>query len=51
MTLTEDVQRTMHDLRIVVAAVIPTRVLPAPQGRTMMPERARLFVEGGRGKE
>lgn len=41
MTLTDDVHRTMHDLRIVVAAVMPTSVLPAPHGRTMMPDLAR----------
>lgn len=29
---------------MVVAAVMPTSVLPAPQGRTMMPDRARLVV-------
>jgi hypothetical protein len=27
---------------MVQAAVIPTRVLPAPQGNTMIPQRARL---------
>jgi hypothetical protein len=32
---------TMHDLFTVVAAVTPVSDLPAPQGRTMMPERAR----------
>jgi hypothetical protein len=38
----EDVQRTRQDFLIVQAAVMPTSVLPAPQGRTMIPERARL---------
>lgn len=42
MTETDEVHRTMHDLRIVVAAVMPTKVLPAPHGKTMMPDRARL---------
>lgn len=42
MTDTPEVQRTMQDLRMVVAAVMPTSVLPAPQGRTMIPDRARL---------
>ena len=39
----DDVQSTRHDFLIVQAAVIPTRVLPAPHGNTMIPERARLF--------
>ena len=39
----DDVQSTRHDFLIVQAAVIPTRVLPAPHGKTMIPERARLF--------
>lgn len=43
MTETDEVHRTMHDLRIVVAAVMPTKVLPAPHGKTMMPDRARLI--------
>lgn len=38
----EDVQRHKHDFLMVHAAVIPTRVLPAPHGSTIMPERARL---------
>jgi hypothetical protein len=38
----DDVQSTRHDFLIVHAAVMPTRVLPAPHGSTMMPERARL---------
>jgi hypothetical protein len=42
LTLTLEVHRTMHDFLMVQAAVMPTSVLPAPQGRTMMPERARL---------
>lgn len=40
----EDVQRTRHDFLIVHAAVIPTSVLPAPQGRTIIPDRARLHT-------
>jgi len=44
MTDTELVHKTIHDLRIVVAAVTPTRVLPAPQGKTMIPDRARLCM-------
>jgi len=38
----EEVQSTRHDFLIVQAAVMPTSVLPAPQGNTIMPERARL---------
>lgn len=38
----EEVQRTRHDFLIVQAAVIPTSVLPAPQGNTIIPDRARL---------
>ena len=38
----EDVQSTRQDFLIVHAAVMPTRVFPAPQGSTMIPERARL---------
>lgn len=38
----EEVQSTRQDFFIVHAAVIPTNVLPAPQGRTMIPDRARL---------
>ena len=40
---------TRQDFLIVQAAVIPTSVLPAPQGRTMIPERARLD-EWGKGR-
>lgn len=39
----DEVQRTRHDFLIVHAAVIPTSVFPAPQGSTMIPERARPF--------
>lgn len=39
----DEVHKTRHDFLIVQAAVIPTRVLPAPQGNTMIPERARPF--------
>lgn len=42
MTDTLEVHKTRTDFLIVQAAVMPTSVLPAPQGRTMMPERARL---------
>lgn len=42
ITTHEDVQSTRHDFLIVQAAVIPTRVFPAPHGSTMIPERARL---------
>lgn len=44
-----EVARTSVLFLIVHAAVIPTSVLPAPQGNTMMPERARLDsqVENG----
>lgn len=45
MTDTDDVHKTRHDFLIVHAAVMPTRVLPAPQGRTIIPERARLSGE------
>lgn len=38
----EDVHSTRVDFFTVQAAVIPTNVFPAPQGRTMIPERARL---------
>ena len=44
----EDVHNTRQDFLIVHAAVIPTRVFPAPQGRTMMPDRARLQNEVGK---
>lgn len=40
----EDVHRTKQDFLIVHAAVIPTSVFPAPQGSTMIPDRARLYV-------
>lgn len=40
----DDVQRTRHDFLIVHAAVIPTSVFPAPQGRTIIPDRARLHT-------
>ena len=39
----DDVQSTRHDFLLVQAAVIPTKVLPAPHGNAMIPERARLF--------
>ena len=42
MTDTPEVHRTIQDFRIVHAAVIPTKVLPAPQGSTIIPDRARL---------
>lgn len=38
----DEVQRTSTLFLIVQAAVIPTRVLPAPQGSTIIPDRARL---------
>ena len=38
----DDVHKTRHDFLIVHAAVMPTSVFPAPQGKTMIPERARL---------
>jgi hypothetical protein len=41
----EDVHRTRHDFLIVHAAVIPTRVFPAPQGRTIIPDLARLLQD------
>lgn len=40
----EDVQRTKQLFLIVQAAVMPTKVLPAPQGSTIMPDRARLVI-------
>jgi hypothetical protein len=40
----EEVHRTRQDFLIVQAAVIPTNVFPAPQGNTMMPDRARLDI-------
>ena len=42
-TDTELVASTRHRFLIVQAAVTPTSVLPAPQGRTIIPERARPF--------
>lgn len=45
----------MQDFLIVQAAVMPTRVLPAPHGRTMIPDRARLpssaMADEGKGSE
>lgn len=38
----EDVHSTRHDFLIVQAAVMPTRVLPAPHGSTIIPDLARL---------
>ena len=38
----EEVQSTRHDFLIVQAAVMPTSVFPAPQGNTIIPDRARL---------
>lgn len=38
----DEVHSTRQDFLIVQAAVMPTSVLPAPHGKTMMPERARL---------
>jgi len=40
-----EVHNTMVLFLIVQQAVIPTNVLPAPQGSTMMPDRARLLRE------
>ena len=40
----EEVANTRQDFFMVHAAVMPTRVLPAPQGRTIIPDRARLHV-------
>ena len=37
-------QSTRVDFLTVHAAVIPTRVFPAPHGSTMIPERARLYA-------
>lgn len=36
-------QSTRHDFLMVHAAVMPTNVFPAPQGKTIIPERARLY--------
>lgn len=44
ITDTDDVQSTRQLFLMVHAAVIPTKVLPAPQGSTMIPDRARLWV-------
>lgn len=44
----EEVQRTRHDFLIVQAAVMPTSVLPAPQGSTIIPDRARLQYASAR---
>ena len=38
---TPDVHRTIQRFRTVVQAVTPTKVLPAPHGRTITPDRAR----------
>ena len=38
----EEVHKTRQDFLIVQAAVMPTSVLPAPQGKTIIPDRARL---------
>jgi hypothetical protein len=40
-TDTDEVHRHRQDLRMRAAAATPTSDLPAPQGSTMMPERAR----------
>lgn len=40
-----EVQRTMVGFLMVQQAVMPTKVLPAPQGKTIIPERARLLTE------
>ncbi len=41
MTDTEEVHKTITDFLIVHAAVIPTKVLPAPHGKTIIPDLAR----------
>mmetsp|Transcript_1578 Transcript_1578/g.5047 ORF Transcript_1578/g.5047 Transcript_1578/m.5047 type:complete len:249 (-) Transcript_1578:786-1532(-) len=41
LTDTPDVQSTRHGFLTVLAAAMPTRVFPDPQGSTMIPERAR----------
>ena len=41
MTETDDVHNTITDFLIVQAAVIPTKVFPAPQGKTIIPDLAR----------
>ncbi len=40
-TETDELQSTRHERPMVAAAVMPTSVLPAPHGSTMIPERAR----------
>lgn len=40
-----EVHKTMVGFLIVQHAVMPTKVFPAPQGSTMIPERARLSQE------
>ena len=40
-TDTEEVHRQMHDLRTRTAAAMPVSDLPAPQGSTITPLRAR----------
>jgi len=40
-----EVHNTMVLFLMVQQAVMPTNVLPAPQGSTMMPDRARLLRE------
>ena len=42
-TDTDELHSTRQERLIVHAATMPTSVLPAPQGSTMMPERARWF--------
>ena len=44
-TETDDVHSTRMLFLTVHAAVMPTSVLPAPHGNTMMPERARLDAD------
>ena len=43
-TETVELQRTRHERLTVVAATMPTSVLPAPHGSTMMPDRARWLL-------
>jgi len=40
----DEVHNTRQDFLIVQAAVIPTNVFPAPHGKTIIPERARLHT-------
>lgn len=47
LTAYEEVHRTRQLFLTVHAAVMPTSVLPAPQGSTMIPERARLVIGKG----